>query len=111
MICGADHIFSVNFILPRGEKASLSLKEKYLSEYNTQNCDEIDMYQINLEIAQKIGKELYGDKTEEDFVEETLDEKQINEDLKQTTLIENKQSINEQTSQNIINTENADIVQ
>ena len=83
------------------EEMLLDLKQKYLSEYNTENADEIDMYKINLEIAHKIGKELYGENNQEvETIETTPAEEeqtvaennQIIEQQKIVTQVENGQS-------------------
>lgn len=94
------------------EQMLLSLKEKYLSEYDTQNADEIDMYQINLEIAHKIGKELYGEKVEDSAQEEILENQQIDGTLENSQPVEeNLQPIKEQITQAVTNTENEGVVQ
>lgn len=99
------------------EQMLLELKDKYLSEYDTQNLDDIDMYLVNLEIAQKISNELYGEKVEEikEIEEQTdIDSQQPEtevKDVKTPQDINSQQIIKEQVVQPTTNTENNDVVQ
>lgn len=48
------------------EHKLLGMREEFLKDYDLQNADEVDMFNINFEIACKIGKVLYGEKNQND---------------------------------------------